>query len=161
MRSLIRGCVTPRRSAARFWVRRLSRIYCSSSTMSIARNFKLAASSAPNPKSRKTLFWLRVSSYIPLVAQQQLKPSICCLDRSLRSLSRLLLKGMQDVDGFRQRCQIDDPVLVVTVDSYFLYATTHTGHRLPIRGLHPRLNLEELIPGVALSLCRPASDSFQ
>ena len=58
---------------------------------------------------------------------------------------RLLLKGMQYVNGLLELGDIDDPEFATLMDSDFSYSRADRGHRPPVVRVQATLYLAELI----------------
>src|SRR6266446_6533119 len=128
MRSLTRGWVTPRSSAA-------------SLSISSERTLRCRASSGGKPRSRNTFPVDRVSFTFltdhlslsprsPLEQQAQAMPGE--IEVILRCPSRPLLERVKNVDRLGELGDVEDAVLCARVDADLLDARPDARHRLPI-----------------------------
>src|SRR5438093_6585301 len=167
IRSLTRGWVTPRSSAASACFNpRAAIVFCRFSIRS-ERTLRCSASSEEKPRSRNTLpldrirftFFMEHLSLPPgPLAEQQAQARPGELNVILRCLPRSFLERVQDVDRLGELCDIEHPVLNAGVNADLLHAEPHARHRLPIVRLQPQLNPPKLKSGNLPSGLREAPD---
>src|SRR5574341_222568 len=167
IRSLTRGCVTPRSSAAWACFNPRAVITCCSFSISSARTLRYSASAPEKPRSRKTFPLDRISftffmEHLSLPARaltdQRAQPVPGEIEVSLRCLPRSLFKGVQHVNRLDELCDIEHPMFSPGVDADLLHAQPHARHRLPIVGLQPALHAPELDPCNPPDIVRETSD---
>jgi hypothetical protein len=119
IKSLTRGWVTPRSSAASACFKPRARITFCRFTISSARTLRYSASSAEKPRSRKTFPRDRVSftlftEHLSLPARslvdQRAQPLPGEIEVGLRRPARVLLKGVQDVDCLGELGDVEQPM---------------------------------------------------
>jgi hypothetical protein len=71
-------------------------------------------------------------------------PSLPQVDISLRCLLRPLGESVQDVDRFSKLCDVEHPILLSRMNSYFDNPWSYCGHRPPVSGGQSLLNPPEL-----------------
>jgi hypothetical protein len=76
------------------------------------------------------------------------------LDVLLSSLLSLLLEGMENEDCSSELCDVEDPMLCLSVDSDFDDAGTHTRHRSIVIWVKAELDQVELMPRLAARVFR-------
>src|SRR5207245_3435708 len=161
MRSLTRGWVTPRSSAASPCFRRRAAIAFWRLSISSERTLRCRASSGVKPRSRNTFPVDRVSFTFltdhlslsprsPLEQQAQAMPGE--IEVILRCPSRPLLERVKNVDRLGELGDVEDAVLCTRVDADLLDARPDARHRFPIvrlqAALHsPGAGIRRYLPG--------------
>src|SRR2546422_9207580 len=149
MRSLTRGWVTPRSSAASPCFRRRAAIAFWRLSISSERTLRCRASSGGKPRSRNTFPVDRVSFTFltdhlslsprsPLEQQAQAMPGE--IEVILRCPSRPLLERVKNVDRLGELGDVEDAVLCTRVDADLLDARPDARHRVPIVRLQAALH---------------------
>src|SRR3989449_4339844 len=149
MRSLTRGWVTPRSSAASPCFRRRAAIAFWRLSISSERTLRCRASSGGKPRSRNTFPVDRVSFTFltdhlslsprsPLEQQAQAMPGE--IEVILRCPSRPLLERVKNVDRLGELGDVEDAVLCTRVDADLLDARPDARHRFPIVRLQAALH---------------------
>src|SRR5712691_3086629 len=169
IKSLTRGWVTPRSSAASACFNPRAAIAFCRFTMSSARTFRYAASSSEKPRSRKTFPLDRVN--FTFFTEHLSLPAHALVDEQAQALPgeievvprrppRSLLKRVQDVDRLGEPRDVEHAMLGAGVNADFLHAEPHTRHRLPVVRIKPTLYAPELKPRNPPNIVREGPDRF-
>src|SRR3989442_1872932 len=167
IRSLIRGWVTPRSSAASACFNPRAVITFCRFAISSARTLRYSASSAEKPRSRKTFPLDRVSfifftEHLSLPARslvdERAQPVPGEIEVGLRCPPRLLFKTVQDVDCLPELRDVQHPMFNPRTNADLLHAHSYARHRLPIVRLQPTLHAPELEPCNLPDIVREAPD---
>src|SRR5574341_212597 len=155
IKSLTRGWVTPRRSAASACFKPRARITFCRFTISSARTLRYSASWGEKPRSRNTFPLERVSftfftEHLSLPARPLIDKRAQSLPGEIevvfRRLPRSLLKRVQDVDSLGELRDVEHPVFNPGANTDLLHAQSDARHWSPVVRLQPALHAPELEP---------------
>ncbi len=154
-RSLMRGWVTPRRSATFAWVMRREAMAFWTLIMRSARTRRCSASSSENPRSRNTLpldavtldFITHLSSRRPALSDHHPKAMPRKFHVSRGRLARALFEGVKHVYALGELGDIQDAMFEPGVNSYLPSARPHGRHWPPVVRIEPALDTPQLIAG--------------
>src|SRR3989304_7200765 len=138
IKSLTRGCVTPRSSAASACFNPRAVITFCRFTISSARTLRYSASSGEKPRSRKTFPLDRVSftffmEHLALPARPLVDKQAQALPGEIEVLfrrpPRSLLKRVQDVNRLGELRNVEHAMLGARMNADLLHAEPDAGHR--------------------------------
>src|SRR3972149_3747971 len=141
IRSLTRGCVTPRSSAASACFNPRAVITFCRFTIRSARTVRYSASSPEKPRSRKTFPLDRVSFTFSMehlsfparaLTDQRAQPAPGKIEVGLGCLPRAVFKGVQDIDRLGELRDVEPPMFSRGANADLLHAQSHARHWLPI-----------------------------
>src|SRR6266542_240746 len=167
IKSLTRGWVTPRSSAASTCFNPRAVITFWRFTISSARTLRYSASSGEKPRSRKTFPLDRVTftfftEHLSFPARALVDEQAQALPGEIEVVSRCplrsLLKRVQDVDRLGEPRDVEHAMLGAGVNADLLYAEPYAGHRLPVVRVNPTLYAPELKPRNPPNIVREGPD---
>src|SRR5437870_10780162 len=169
IKSLTRGCVTPRSLAASACFNPRAVITFCRFTINSDRTLRYSASSGEKPRSRKTspldrvtlTFFTEHLSLTPRqLVDQRAQPLPGEIRVVLRRPPRSLLKRVQHVDGLGESRDIEHAVLGAGVNAHLLHAEPYARHWLPVVRLQAALDPPELEPRDPPDIVRESPDPF-